>query len=313
MTSGNFGRHVAADGKMKHTATIDRASNSRPHVAVLMTCHNRRDVTVRCLASLREAANQAAEQVTVQVFLVDDGCTDGTAEALAKEFPEVFVIEGTGSLYWCGGMRLAWRAAASKGGFDAYLWLNDDVTLFPDALAVLMSTQQDVVRKTGRSGIIVGSTRNHTDYSTTYGDMGPAGVVPPGDSPRVIHSFNGNIVLVPDNVYRVVGGLSRAYRHGFGDIDYACRAGRAGIPMWLAPGHLGACMMDKISRWERADMPLWQRLIAMHQPTGCPPWEVVVLLMRRGNWLFPCTVAKLYWRALFPKTGRVSTPGLARS
>lgn len=285
----------------------------RERIAVLMTCHNRKAHTVRCLESLRVAAADVDSRVDVRVFLVDDGCTDGTAEAVTERFPWVTIVPGTGALYWCGGMRVAWQAAARVGGFDAYLWLNDDVRLAATCLSTLLETESEIVRSTGRVGIAVGATCAEDGSGTSYGEMGPEGIRPAGDAARPIESFNGNIVLVPDGVYRVVGGFSRAYRHGFGDIDYACRARRSGVPIWLAPGHLGSCTMDKVSRWERADVPLWQRLVALHRPTGCPPWELAVLTIRHGGWWFPLTVARLYWRALFPRSVPQSTAGAKRA
>ena len=274
-------------------------AGGRRRIAVLMTCHNRREHTLSCLESLKAAAGRVAAEADVDVFLVDDGCTDGTAKAVAERFPRVTVVPGTGSLYWCGGMRVAWRAAARAGGYVAYLWLNDDVQLADTCLSRLLETAATVVRQTGREGIVVGATADDSDR-TTYGEMGSAGVLPAGDLARPIKSFNGNIVLVPHEVYRTVGGFSRVYSHGFGDLDYACRANRAGIPIWLAPNHLGTCSMDKVTRWERPDLTLWQRLVALHRPTGCPPWELAFIMIRHGGWWFPFTVARLYWRALFP-------------
>ena len=293
---------TAFDGASAEPGKIRRS------IAALLTCHNRRELTLRCLESLRAATEPIASSIHVHVFLVDDGCTDGTPEAVAERFPDVTIVPGTGSLYWCGGMRTAWQAAAREGGYDAYLWLNDDVQLHAGFLASLLDTQTVIRRATGRSGIVVGATTDEAGGGTSYGEMGPEGIRPAGESARPIESFNGNIVLVPDDVYREVGGFSRVYTHGFGDIDYACRARRRGVPIWLAPGHLGSCTMDKVSRWERPDVPLRQRLAALHRPTGCPPWELAFLTIRHGGWWFPYTVARLYWRALFPRAERKPAP-----
>jgi GT2 family glycosyltransferase len=278
----------------------------RRRIAALMTCHNRRQLTLRCLESLAVAADRVADRVEVDVFLVEDSCTDGTPEAVAERFPRVTIVPGSGSLYWCGGMRVAWQAAVQAGDHDAYLWLNDDVKLAPDVLVVLLDTADRVHRETGRAGIIVGSTLDEVGGGTSYGEMGPEGIRPAGDTPRPIVSFNGNIVFVPDEVFRLVGNFSRAYTHGFGDIDYACRARQKNVPIWLAAGHLGSCVMDKVSRWERPDVPLWKRLVALHKPTGCPPWELAILTLRHGGWFFPWTVARLYWRAFFPRAAKPS-------
>src|SRR5208282_764977 len=89
-------------------------------IAALMTSFNRRDSTLRSLTAL--VRQQGAADFALHVFLVVDGSTDGTADAVQSAFPEVRVLQGDGSLYWNGGMRMAY-AAAMQESFDAYLFL----------------------------------------------------------------------------------------------------------------------------------------------------------------------------------------------
>jgi GT2 family glycosyltransferase len=272
-------------------------------IAVLMTCHNRRPLTLRCLHSLFAATVAVATPTSFDVFLVDDGCTDGTAEAVSQRFPGVRILPGSGSLFWCGGMRKAWIAAA-EGNYDAYLWLNDDVALHENALRLLIATLDHGQLQDGREGIVVGSTLSREGVGvskTSYGSMGPAGVEEPGDKARRIELFNGNIVLVSRGAYRVLGNLSDAYTHALGDIDYGIRAKQNDIPVWLAAGHHGTCEGNKTPRWRRPDVPLWTRLYELHRPTGCPPFQLARLVWSNGGWYFPWSVLKLYLRALFPQ------------
>lgn len=83
--------------------------NNICNIAVLLTCHNRREKTLSCLQSLFGAT--MPEGYKTEVFLVDDGSTDGTGEAVEKCFPQVTVIQGDGNLYWNKGMNLAWKNA----------------------------------------------------------------------------------------------------------------------------------------------------------------------------------------------------------
>src|SRR5580658_7643570 len=96
-------------------------------IAVLMTSFNRREVTLKSLDSLFR--QQKAEGIRFAVFLVDDGSTDGTGGAVKSLFPQVKVLQGNGALFWNGGMRVAFAAAVQES-FDAYLFLNDDTTLY---------------------------------------------------------------------------------------------------------------------------------------------------------------------------------------
>ena len=274
----------------------------RTRLAAIITCHNRKSLTLRCLESLDQATQRALNGARVDVYLVDDGSTDGTAQEVSARFPDVRIVTGSGKLYWCGGMRLAWRTAAAGARYDAYLWLNDDVELFPDSLDVLLDTAGLVALQTGHPGIIAGATRDEATGVTSYGEIGPQGIRPAGESSRPVDLFNGNIVLVPDSVYRMIGGLSRFYSHGFGDIDYAVRAKRHRVPTWIAAGHLGSCASNSVSQWSTPELPLWSRFVALHRPTGCPPWELALLMIRSGKWWFPYSIARLYWRVLFPSS-----------
>src|SRR5580700_8623826 len=99
-------------------------------IAVLMTSFNRREVTLKSVAALFQ--QRKAEGVQFTVFLVNDGSTDGTDEAVHSRFPDVRVLQGDGTLFWNGGMRMAFETAARES-FDAYLFLNDDTFLYSDA------------------------------------------------------------------------------------------------------------------------------------------------------------------------------------
>ena len=61
-------------------------------LAVLLTCFNRKATTLRCLEQL----NKQNITASMDVFLCDDGSTDGTSDAIKKLFPQVYIIKGSG-------------------------------------------------------------------------------------------------------------------------------------------------------------------------------------------------------------------------
>ncbi len=63
-------------------------------IAVLITCFNRRELTLRCLRSL--FAQRTPDGYALNVFLTDDGCSDGTGDAVRRVFPQVAVLAGDG-------------------------------------------------------------------------------------------------------------------------------------------------------------------------------------------------------------------------
>ena len=215
-----------------------------PRVAVLMTCHNRRVLTVRCLESLRAQQGDA----DIVPFVVDDGSSDATAEAVRAAWPAAQVIAGDGALFWNGGMRLAWETAATAGSFDHYLWLNDDVVLDPDAIPRLL---REAASLAGADGAIVlaGTTRCPSTNEASYGGQLRAdprrplrlSVASPGSAAIAVESVSGNIVLVSAAAFARLGNLSPAFIHIFGDLDYGFRARATGIPVYAGPGFFGAC------------------------------------------------------------------------
>lgn len=204
-------------------------------VAVLMTCYNRAETTLRCLRLLFAQKGD----LELSVFLVDDASPDRTGLQVKVEFPQVEVINGTGSLYWCKGMNLAWRSAGS--GFDAYFWLNDDVELAEDALSHLIEDGN----KTGWHGAIVGSFLDHNGRMT-YGVMENWEWIEPVGVPRLTTGdISGNCVLVPKEVYARVGLIADCYSHAYGDYDYSARMRKKGVPYYLASKVCGICDDDK--------------------------------------------------------------------
>lgn len=78
----------------------------RGRVTVLMTTFNCRERTLACLHSLL-----ACDRDQLRIILVDDASSDGIAGAVRHAFADVTLIEGTGTLYWTGGTRLAFERA----------------------------------------------------------------------------------------------------------------------------------------------------------------------------------------------------------
>lgn len=251
------------------------------HIAVLLTVHNRKTKTLACLKELY--TQRVPEGYTMSVYLTDDGCTDGTPEAIKAEFPQVNIISGDGSLYWNRGMIAAWNEAA-KSGPDFYLWLNDDTMLLPDALKSLIATAEK-----NPDTIVVG-TCHATDNPDriTYGarDKSMKLIDPNSEAIVKCKTFNGNIVLVPDSVYRQLGTLDPIYRHSLGDFDYGLRASKAEIGITVAPGIQGVCDTHAtIAKWCDPDKSFVERWRHFLSPTGANPFEF--FRFRRRHYGFP--------------------------
>jgi GT2 family glycosyltransferase len=266
-------------------------------IAVLLTCHNRREKTIACLESL--FVNPLPKQYHLDVFLVDDGSTDGTGDMVKERFPSVNVIQGAGSLYWNGGMRLAWETATSLKKFDFYLWLNDDTILLKKALITLV----DKGIATLGNHILVGATRSPKGDITYSGYRYFDTKLTPDGSWQFCDYFNGNIVLVPSLVFKKVGFLDRVYRHALGDFDYGIRAKKLGFVHLLAPEALGVCDgHDRAPIWRNSDYPIGRRFRHLYSPLGNNPFEFFIF-DKRQNGIYKALIhfLSIHLRLIFPK------------
>lgn len=253
--------------------------------AVLLTVHNRKDLTLQCLKNL--FAQEIPEDVAFQVYLTDDGCTDGTPEAIAEHFPQVHIISGSGFLFWNRGMNAAWDTALLDANYDSFLWLNDDTLLFPGALRQIF--EADTLK--GGQSIIVGATVSSSDNTLqTYGGRLDGGAFVPLDGElRPAKYFNGNIALIPLTAYHRLGQLDPYFSHSFGDFDYGHRAYKAGISMYQVGRALATCDAHvRTGDWRNPELPLSRRWHAMFAPNGMPPHEIFHYALRHEGFFRAC-------------------------
>lgn len=266
------------------------------YIAVLLTVHNRCAQTLTCLGNLFRQTIPTGLQL--DVFLVDDGCTDGTAQEVANRFPLIHIIPADGSLYWNRGMHRAWEVAACNRDYDYYLWLNDDTDLLPNAIVKML----ELCEKYDNKAIIVGATKSSSGNRLTYGGRVGRDIPRCDGEPHCVEEFNGNIVLVPQAVYNILGNLDSYYRHSKGDIDYGIRARKAGIHIFQCGDVLGVCEAHATADgWCNSDVPLLTRWKLMHQPNGMPPHEIFHLERQTGIIMATIHYFTVYVRCVFPQ------------
>lgn len=271
---------------------MDRNDTGRRRLCVLLTCFNRCEKTLACLARLeRNRTALTLHGWQVDAVLVDDGSTDGTAQAVRGRYPWVEVLRSTQPLYWSRGMRLAQQQPLARAA-EAQLWLNDDVLLDDHALPALLDCLEAVapgVDAGEACAIVVGSTRDAVTGATSYGAQRVVSGwrrtsfvgVEPTDSPQRCDVMNGNIVLVPRRAAQRVGDIDATFEHAMGDTDYSLRAGLLGVPVWLAPGHLGSCSNNPVEQTYRDRRLPWRRRWRLMMDRKGLPWRSWLHLTRR--------------------------------
>lgn len=262
--------------------------NTILHIAVLLTCFNRETKTKTCLESLIRTYNNFSRSRSTHmvIFLVDDGCTDGTVQAAREACgkAELHIIQGNGQLYWAGGMRLAWQTALgeeSRNGYpwDFFLLLNDDTILWPNSLETLWQAHLFSIEHYSKPGIYSGITcqKGHPGVITYSGDvfdtqakgkwhrLGPAGI------PQMVDQCNANILMIPQQVVACVGIFYEGYIHGAADHDYCMQVRKAGFPALITADIAGECEYDHISEKDEClqlmHMSLSERKKYVYHPT----------------------------------------------
>lgn len=277
-------------------------------IAVLITCHNRRDMTLKCLEALY--ANNLPEGVSLHVILVDDGSTDGTGAAVRERFPEVEILLGDGNLYWNRGMHKAF-ARAMEIGFDAYLWLNDDTFLYTDSLKNLINTWKSLKSLTGADGIYVGSTQDPITGEHSYGGVihhekrWRFRKVPllPRNEPSECSTMCGNCVLIPHGVAKKVGNLDPRFAHAMGDYDYGLRSRKLGLRIFVIPDYAGICRINIGNGFTDRQLSLKSRWKKIMQPKGLPIYSWLIFTRRHGGALWVIRFIWPYLRVIFIKLG----------
>ncbi|RYE28327.1 MAG: glycosyltransferase family 2 protein [Sphingobacteriaceae bacterium] len=274
-------------------------------IAVLLTTFNRKQKTIACLQNLYQ--QQLPGDVRLDIFLTDDHSSDGTADAVKTQFPQVHLYYGSGSLFWAGGMRKTWQNAINTNP-NYYLLLNDDTLLVDTAISTLISCSIDSKRKNDQAAICVGSTADNETGKISYGGKNLVDKNSWGKETFVFNETeitdcdfaNANILLVPAEIVDNIGILSTAFTHGLADYDYTIKAKKAGYGLVVAPGFLGTCIDDHGNNWKSAKTTLKERIAYLKSPKGLAYHEFLGFVKAHFPKSYLNVFIKLWLKTLFP-------------
>jgi len=261
------------------------------NIVSLTTCHNRREHTLAALSDLHEQILPA--DVSMTHVIVDDGSTDGTAAAVRTHFPDVEIVQGSGDLFWAGGMRHGWEQAVSNKVFDYLFVYNDDVRLEQSAISCLL----DAGATLAEHRIVVGSFLSEDGRVTTYGGrrrssrwhpLKFAEIVEPDGTLQEADTLNMNGALISNSALSRVGFLSDYFVHSGADFEYGLKLRKAGGSVVVAGRHIGRCDLNPAStilpeHSERLGDSLQQLFNQKREPFR----QRLNYYRRHGGWLWP--------------------------
>lgn len=215
-------------------------------IALVIPVYNRRETTLQGLKSLSRVDRK---NLDVKIFVVDDGSTDGTGEAVSKNFPDVKLIKGDGTLHYAAGTNRGIEAALDWNA-DFIVTMNDDSVFHEMFLQRLVET----ARKNPRS--IVGALLLLWNEPHKVFQVGQKWKTFRGgwEMPENLTAFNvgrepfevecivGNCVLFPADAIKKNGLMDEEkFPHGWGDAQYLMRMRKAGWNLLIEPKALVWC------------------------------------------------------------------------
>ncbi len=108
-------------------------------VALIILNWNGKENTLACLASVEKLIKK---NLSLEIFVVDNGSTDGSAEEIKKQFPQVHLILNKENTGFTGGNNKAIRKAIANNADFVWL-LNNDTTVEKYSLVELVDVFDD--------------------------------------------------------------------------------------------------------------------------------------------------------------------------
>ena len=209
-----------------------------PKVAAIIPIHNGREETLAFLDSMGRVTYP-----NLEIIVVDDGSTDGSAGAIAEMFPVVIIISGDGQLWWSGATNLGVREAMRRGA-DFVLTINNDNVVEPGFLEPLVETSLTRSRSLvtskmfdfddrtyvcsfgGKIDWLIGEIRDYTNRRDTCNF----------DELMECDWVHGSCTIIPVDAFHELGMFDQAnYPQYHGDAEFSLRAKRHGYRLLVEP------------------------------------------------------------------------------
>lgn len=275
--------------------------NQPLNILGIVPVRNRKQTTLDFLTSMEKL--DIPVLVELDLLVIDDGSTDGTATAIRCKFPKVIVDEQDGSLYWSGAIQHGLKKAIADD-YDFIWLLNDDMVIHKNCLSELLNI---VARQPGRvySGTIVDE-----DGRIIYGGI----VKRPcfrfrkvveedfEDGIAYVDTLNGNCALLSkEAIQRFDWPKDGTYvQEGF-DMYIGLEASRLGVGPIAVRGATAVGTLNNDKLWFYTNkISLINRLKGVIGVKGVYPRMYWDLCRRFAGPLFLFYFLKPYFRSIFP-------------
>lgn len=217
-------------------------------LAVIVTYNGMRWVD-RCLGSLR------ASDVPVEVFVLDNGSSDGTPGYIREHFPEVHLEESGENLGFARGNNVGLRYALEQG-YDFVYLLNQDAWIRPDTVRRMLDVWKAEREAGRRCGILSPLQR---DAAGAYDAQFAKRVLPrisASETPAAVPFVMAAHWLISRECLEETGLFAPIFPFYGEDDNYCARARYHGFRVLVCPGAEG--VHDRAGRDEPLEKIIWR-------------------------------------------------------
>jgi GT2 family glycosyltransferase len=246
-------------------------------LVVLVLSYNKREHTLRCLDSVRRLQYRPRE-----VIVVDNGSSDGSADAIAEGHPEVHLVRSPRNLGAAGGRNLGIRCAKERFGYTHLLFLDDDSVVDERLAGELIAA----LREDSHAGMATPKAyrMDTADLIASAGGMrvqlgrGWIRDIGAGDRDvgqfeqgRTVESCVGFAVMMRREALERCGGFDESYNpYGWEEVDLSLRLRELGYSIRYVPSalcwHAGGTpgRGSQVFEYERGKAANYLRLMRRH-------------------------------------------------
>lgn len=213
----------------------------QPPVLISILNYNQKVDTLRCLKSLKEL-----NYSNYRILLVDNNSTDGSIDAVGKEFPEVKIFESKKNLGCAGGRNVGIDYFLNNTDAEYLFLLDNDAIVSSNILEELVKA----FKSDGKMGI-VGMKVYYLNEPNKFWFAGGAkinwskgnfynsgqGEIDYGqfDNGKDIDSVPGGFTFIKKVALEKIGKLDERYFIYYEDPDWCLRVKKAGFKISFAP------------------------------------------------------------------------------
>ena len=211
-------------------------------VAIVVLNHQRRELLLQCLQAAR-----ATRHVRLRIVVVDNGSTDGSADAVEAAFPDVTVLRSPDNKGVAGGRNFGARWVLARLDARFLLFIDNDTLLEPDAVGELARAADvdagiglvapKAFRQREDRRLLSAGGLSFNPYNGSLVDVA-SGELDTGqfETPREIQACPGFAFFVRREVFERIGGFDEHFNpYGWEDADFSLRAREVGCRIVYAP------------------------------------------------------------------------------